>query len=258
MGEEALWCRDVQAYSVGGDLHRTQFGGRNFEYISEDANMCGFMGTCLVKGMQSRHVNAGMKHFSLNDQETSRTGVSTFFNEQAFRETSLRMYELSVTKGDMHALMTGLNRLGGTYCTQSRALLTTVLRNEWGFSGTCVSDADSKTYQNVAECLHAGLDLFCCDYSSVSASRAERLINAGDGYLLQCLRTAVKNSHYGIVNSGAMNGVSATIETFVAGWEIALYVAVGVIAAGFVVVMFFYVNAKYGIIDKIKGGKKSE
>ena len=256
MGEEGLWCRNLKNHSVGGDLHRTQFGGRNFEYISEDGNMCGFVATNIVLGMNCRGVNAAMKHMAGNDQEFGRTGLCTFFNEQAYRETALRMYELAVTKGNMKALMTGLNRLGGTFCTQSKAMLTNVLREEWGFQGATISDADSATYGNVVECLEAGLDLFCCDFSSVSANRVKKAINDGDGHMLERLRNAVKNTHFIVANCGSMNGLSkdTVIATGNGWWAIAAYVIDGVVALAWLGVLFGFLNEKYDLLAKMKKG----
>lgn len=255
MGEECMWSGGkYKINSVGADLHRTPFGGRNFEYISEDGNMCAMVSVYIVTGMQSHGTNASMKHMANNDQERYRTGVATFFNEQAFRETSLRIYELAVTKANLHSLMTGLNRLGGTYCTQSYAMLTTVLRNEWGFEGATVSDADSATYNNVAECLTAGLDAFCYDFSGVSTRKATQLVERGDGYILQCMREAVKREHFLVVNSGAMNGVDRIVEA--AGtpwWEIVMIVIDTVVGVGLLCSLFFYLNGKYDLIGKIKG-----
>lgn len=257
MGEEALWRGAInKMHSVGGDLHRTPFGGRNFEYVSEDPNMCGLVAMNIVIGMRSRGANASMKHMTNNDQERYRTGVATFFNEQMFREVSLRIYEFAVTKADLRALMTGLNRLGGTYCTQSYAMLTTVLRDEWGFVGATISDADSATYSNVAECLTAGLDSFCYDFSSVSANTVKKLVNAGDGNILQHLREAVHRAHYLVVNSGAMNGTGRVVEeTGTPWWQYVLYTVDAVVAAGLLCALFFFVNEKYGLIKKIASAK---
>ena len=257
MGEEGMWSGgNFKNHSVGGDLHRTPFGGRNFEYVSEDSYMCAIAAANIVAGMQSHGTNASMKHMTNNDQERNRTGVSTFFNEQSFREVSLRIYEIAVTESDLHSLMTGLNRLGGTYCTQDGAMLTTVLRDEWGFEGATSSDADSATYVNVAECLAAGLDSFCYDFSGTSTRKAAQLINGGDGYILQCVRDAVKRNHFLVVNSGAMNGVGREVaETGITWWEVTIVVIDVVVALGLACALFFLLDAKYGIIDKIKGRK---
>lgn len=261
LGEEALW-RDNNTYtlySVGGNLHRTPFAGRNFEYISEDATMCALISQYVVKGVQSTGCNAAMKHMTNNDQELYRTGVATFFNEQAFREASLRIYEYAVVKYDLRNMMTGLNRLGPTYCTQSYALLTVVLRYEWGFEGSVTSDAASATYVNVAECLAAGLDTFCGDYSSVSSTKAQRLVNNGDGNILELLRQAVKRTHYCTVNSIAMNGVGRTVEAAgLSWWQYTIYAIDAVVAIGLLCSLFFYTNSKYGFIDKYKKSKGSE
>ncbi len=254
MGEEGLWCKNFKNNSVGGDLHRTQFGGRNFEYISEDGNMCGFVGAKITEGMNKHGVHAAMKHMAGNDQEYGRTGLCTFFNEQAYRETALRMYEMSVKQSSLSALMTGLNRLGGTYCTQSQAMLTNVLRKEWGFKGATISDADSATYGNVVECLTAGLDIFCCDFSEVSSSRCKKAIKAGDGYIHQKLREAVKNTHYLVVNGCSMNGLTknTVIDSGMKWWQktlIGVDAGIGLVYASAVAL---FIVTKYDLIKKVK------
>ncbi|MBQ1490931.1 MAG: fibronectin type III-like domain-contianing protein, partial [Blautia sp.] len=98
LAEEAMYLSAPMIWMPGANLHRTPFGGRNFEYYSEDANMTYLCTIPTVTAMEEKGLHAGPKHFAANDQENGRMGISTFFNEQAFREGSLRGFEGAVVE----------------------------------------------------------------------------------------------------------------------------------------------------------------
>ncbi len=235
MGEECLFCGFTCVFNLGGNLHLTPFGGRNFEYISEDGTFNFYATAVEAEGMISKGVTPSIKHFAGNDQEFARKGVSTFFNEQFFREIDLRAFEGALRKAGASGLMQALHRLGVILDPQSYALNTEVLRNEWGFEGFAETDALSRTaYTNYfVGALAAGTSVYCLDSGGTSTKKVyQYLSSSGDGDMLLHLRRAVKDYHYAMVNGCGINGLSetATVRSVTPWWQILLYCLDGVFA----------------------------
>lgn len=140
----------------GDDLVREPRGGRDFEYAGEDPLLAGTIAGAEVRGIQSQHVIAVLKHFALNDQETGRTLLSADLNRAQARMSDLLGFELAIEQGHPGALMCAYNRVGGTYSCQNRWLLTEVLKRDWGFAGYVMSDWGA-VHSTVRSAL-AGLD----------------------------------------------------------------------------------------------------
>ena len=181
-GAEAAANHVVGLYAPGMNIHRTPFSGRNFEYYSEDGLLSGKMGAAMVQGVDSQGVYTYIKHFALNDQESNRLSVSVWANEQSIREIYLKPFELSVKEGGTTAVMSSYSRLGNTWAGASKALLTDVLRNEWGFHGMVVTDSamGNTNWIDVNLTIRAGGDMMLClmgvklDSSSNTAQQAMR------------------------------------------------------------------------------------
>lgn len=229
MAEEAIYLGLMEIWSPGGNLHRTPFGGRNFEYYSEDATMNYLCSIPEVRALEARGVVSGIKHCAGNDQENNRIGISVFFNEQAFRENGLRGFEGALAVAGGSSVMQGFNRLGLTGCSASKAMNTGVIRNEWGMKGIIITDATSSVttgYRaNYVDQLVAGTDSFCIDFSGVTAQIIrDQIVSTNDGFLLGELRRAAKNNLYCALNSPAMNGysVNTKVITITPWWQPAL------------------------------------
>lgn len=228
MAEEALYCKLPLFWAGGGNLHRTPFGGRNGEYFSEDAVLTNLYTTTELTAVQSRGVTPGIKHVAGNDQELHREGLAVFFNEQAFREQTLRAFEGALSNENTMALMQSFNRLGLVWASSSKALCTQVLRKEWGFNGQQETDgvAGGAYKSHFATSLSAGTTTYCIDPTGSAASAiVEEIRGNDDGNMLLNLRDAVKRYHYMLSHTNLINGLSmnATVESIMPWWQIALY-----------------------------------
>ena len=188
----------VGLYAPGLNIHRTPFSGRNFEYYSEDPVLNGKLGAAMTRGCNSMGVYCYPKHFALNDQETNRSGVCVWSNEQAMREIYLKAFEIVVKEGNNHGLMSSYNRIGTVWSGGCEALLTDVLRGEWGFEGAVATDYANAKLLNADQALMAGGDLML---STTGATLSERVTGSVEGQ--QKLRQAAKDVLYMVVNSRA-------------------------------------------------------
>ncbi|MGM9537055.1 MAG: glycoside hydrolase family 3 C-terminal domain-containing protein, partial [Candidatus Onthomonas sp.] len=128
-------------YAPAMNIHRTPFAGRNFEYYSEDGVLSGKIASQAVAAAMNRGVYAYIKHFALNDQETHRWEMlCTWSSEQAIREIYLKPFELSVKEGGTTAVMSSYNYVGTQWAGACSNLLVNVLREEWGFQGSVLTD----------------------------------------------------------------------------------------------------------------------
>lgn len=122
------------------NIHRTPLGGRDFECMSEDPYLTSRLAVAYVEGVQSRRVATCVKHFVGNDSEFERFTISSEIPERAFREIYLRPFHAAITEAGSRSVMSAYNRLHGTWCSENAAILTGILRDEWGFDGVVVSD----------------------------------------------------------------------------------------------------------------------
>ncbi|MET0457622.1 MAG: glycoside hydrolase family 3 N-terminal domain-containing protein, partial [Ilumatobacteraceae bacterium] len=155
------------------NLHRTPIGGRNFECPSEDPVLAAAVAVAYVRGVQHERVAACIKHFVGNDTEFERMTISSEIDERTLRELYLVPFEAAVREGGVRAIMTGYNKLNGTYCSEHPWLLADVLRGEWGFDGAVVSDWFGT--HSAAASLLAGLDI---EMPGPPRERGERLAAA--------------------------------------------------------------------------------
>jgi beta-glucosidase len=138
-------------------IQRYPFGGRNFETYSEDPYLGAKMAISWVKGLQSHHVIASVKHFAMNDQEWERNNYNVISDERTMREIHLPVFEAAVCEGGAWSVMAAYNKVNGQHCTENYHLLKDVLKGNWGFKGFVISDWVS-TYSTV-DAANAGLDL---------------------------------------------------------------------------------------------------
>lgn len=225
-------------YAPGANIHRSQFGGRNFEYMSEDGVLTGKMAAAQMRGCQSKGVYCFMKHFALNDQETHRSnnGVSVWVTEQAMREIYLRPFEIAVKEGQTRAVMSSFNRIGVRWAGGDYRLLTAILRDEWGFEGTVVTDFVSGSYMNTRQMLYAGGSLNLNNQQQYNWNDFDAN-NAND---VAVLKARAKDILYTVANSNAFN--REVVGYMLPMWEIWLIVADCVVVAGIAVWGFFAIR----------------
>ena len=156
IGDETACLGQHVLEGPGVCLHRTATAGRNFEYFSEDPYLSGVMGVEVTNAIQSHDIIAMGKHYVVNDQEYERFRTSVEVDEHVLRELYLLPFEMLVKDADIAAIMSAYNRIRGTYATENRYTLHTVLRQEWGFEGYVQSDFWS--CRSCAGSLNAGMD----------------------------------------------------------------------------------------------------
>ncbi len=157
IGEEAQ-AQNVQiVLGPGNNIKRSPLGGRNFEYFSEDPVLSGHIAAGVIEGIQSKKAGTALKHFACNSQESQRFIIDEKIGERALREIYLASYEYPVKKAKPTSIMCSYNRVNGDYCSQSKWLLTDILRSEWAFKGFVMSDWGAVDCRPQA--VYAGLEL---------------------------------------------------------------------------------------------------
>ena len=172
------------------NIHRSPLCGRNFEYYSEDPVVAGEMASALVNGIQSNRVGASVKHFACNNKETNRKHSDSRVSERALREIYLKAFEIVVEKAKPYTIMSAYNAINGERASESRDLLTGILRDEWGYEGMVTSDwwtrgehykelnagNDLKMGNGFPERLAAADELNAVDHEQLKIS-AKRILN---------------------------------------------------------------------------------
>lgn len=250
IGEQGLYNGFNGWYAPAMNTHRNAFAGRNYEYYSEDGLLAGKMAASEVSGVMKYGSYCYLKHFALNDKEDGRNGIATWANEQAIREIYLKPFEVAVkeAKADVNyydedgklqtstikaatAIMSSYNRIGCTWSGARYGLMTTILRDEWGFNGAVLTDYyGGSAYMNPDSGIRAGNDLMLNTFADGSLSDQKSATGVA------AMRRAAHNTLYMVVNSNAMQGIvpGSTVTYQLATWQKCL-IAGDIVAAAIVI-----------------------
>lgn len=231
-------------YGPGGNLHRSPLGGRNFEYYSEDPLLSGIMCAYHVLGAKEQGVIAYIKHIGPNESDSGRNGAYKWLTEQSLRENYLKPFELAVKVGGSNGLMASVDRVGGARCTGSYAMLTAVVRDEWGFRGTVITDYyQSGIVNDIDEGVRCGNtqvlhpDLSESVFDDLSSNTAQKYIHKSAKDILY---SYVATKYYAMTASGLTQEdvIGNTADVF--AWWIPVLVGVDVVCAGLMGVWIFF------------------
>ena len=227
-GTEMLQKGNGGIYGLGANIHRTPWGGRAYEYCSEDGFLTGAITSYESKGMRSMGVILWTKHFALNDQDLYRgAGAMVWANEQTIREIYLKAFETSITDGYCNGLMTSYNRIGPSWCGQNEQLLTNVLRKEWGFTGITITDAcGTNEFMGGNSSLHAFANMAGQDawMGNFKEGALKPYYESRNATVCKAVRESAHRILYTQLHSLMMNGVSSSTKfiNITPGWESAL------------------------------------
>lgn len=277
IGQEGLTNGIHGWYAPAVNLHRSPFGGRNFEYYSEDPLISGKIGAAMVSGARQNGLFAHIKHFALNEMDHARGNIQVYATEQSMREMYLRGFEIATKEAECTiqvydgetggqktvelkaagAYMTSMTFIGPKFSGASYELLTTLLRNEWGFEGFVITDFTSGDNKSKDCGYKVGNDLWM-------GMRTTPLNDLDTATAQWAARNAIKNIAYTIVNSSAYNGIAPGSYAYydMSPWRIGLIVfdvIAGVIAAaGVAWVVLRTVDEKRHPEKYRKGGDDNE
>lgn len=255
-------------YAPAINLHRSPFAGRNFEYYSEDPILSGKLAVNVINGAKTKGVYTDLKHFAVNDQETNRSGVSTFLTEQSLRELYLKPFEIAVKGNDdpsqvpsavndgwdknpngfsgTTGVMSSFNRIGNRWTGGDYKLLTEILRNEWGFKGLVICDYKTDNdFMDARQMVYAGNDLILASLTTLQWTSSDPMggPSAQSNQDLYVLRKASKNILYTVANS---NSIQLDIVGYRLEWWKSLTIALDVIIpVGLAVWGFFAIRKSW-------------
>ena len=265
-------------YGYGLNMHRSAFGGRNYEYYSEDGVLAGKFAAVEASAASEKGLITFMKHYALNDQETNRqlNGYCAYVNEQAFREVYLKGWEIYIKEAKMNiryyaedengvdtklstvsmpaatGIMTAYNRIGATYAGASVSLKN-ILEDEFGYTGTTITDAGGQknTYMTTDFLLRRGGHL------TLTNNGTDGLYDTTSPTAVYHLKDATKHILYNKANSNCVQGIAPGDRVWydMSPRRVGLYTAWGIVGTLSAIDLIFV-----GLIatNKIKLKEKKE
>ena len=215
--EDAIWANESCIIAPGTNLHRSPYCARNHEYYSEDPMLTSLMTVAVCDGGQARGLMLEPKHFAFNHQESNRSGVSTFFREQAGRENELRAFQKVMSENHCSGIMTAFNRIGTVFAGANKNVLVNISRNEWGYIGWIVTDMiNGADYMNWRDVTAGGggncLTTSAYDTSSIGNMASSKSAIQKDTAFQEMMKYSLRFWLYQLANSNVMNGLKSTTE----------------------------------------------
>ena len=268
IGQEGLQSDLTGWYAPAMNIHRSPFGGRVYEYYSEDALLSGKLAAAVVSGAADQGVFSYIKHMALNEQESWRSVfLATWATEQAMREIYLKPFEICVKEAKCNlkyisdekgtvsektiraatGVMSAQNCIGSILGFTHYGMLTNVLRKEWGFQGAVVTDLYPSAWNNLRDMtIRAGNDLYMMNKTGYNAEDYDSTTARN------VMRNAIHNILYMTVNSNAMNGIApgTTFSYEMSPWK-KLLVGIDIAVAALVITV-----AVKKVMNKKKGQEK--
>lgn len=244
IGNNCLSANVAVLYGPGNNIHRVPYGGRNFEYYSEDGFLSGEMSMYEVAAIESKGVHVVMKHFALNDCEQDRMGLGVWLSEQAAREIYLKAFQAPIEEGNGGGVMVAYTRWGAIWSGSNKGLMTGILREEWGSEGLSITDNVLTQYVNGVDALMAGgVSTFDAMLPYVLNQLPDY---EDDPVIVTAMREACHHNLYAIANSVAMNGVGAntTVKAVKPSLVVKLQVMMIIFIVLFVVSLFLFIKKK--------------
>lgn len=206
-GKEVIARKSHVLLAPGINIHRNPLCGRNFEYFSEDPYLTGKMAVAYIKGVQSAGASATPKHFACNNQESKRGINDSRVSQRALREIYLKGFEICIKEANPDCLMTSYNKLNGVYNYFNYELVTTILRDDWGYKGCVMTDwwmkngksKHFKTLKTQAYRVRAQVDVFMPGAPNYGIHKGKsdgtllKSLNGDDGITLAELQRSAKN-----------------------------------------------------------------
>lgn len=233
MGDEAPVMGGITGlYAPTVNLQRTPYNTRNYEAYSEDGVLSGYMGAAMINGATDNGLTCYLKHLALSEPGYNPNYLNTWLTEQNFRENYLKAFEIAVKQGGANGVMSAFNRIGAVDACNSYALLTQVLRGEWGFRGAVVTDYNMGDVNNQ---VRSGNDLHLLPPGNSKQNWLDKYSSAD----MTAGQLAVKNTLYSYCNTyyraktynpDAKIGVTEQDDVF--AWWVPVLVTCDVLVAG--------------------------
>lgn len=255
MATEVAATKTIGMYAPALDTHRHPYNGRNFEQYGEDSVLCGKLGSKQVYGMITHGIQPSVKHFVISTPGKNPVNYNSWITEQNLRENYLKAFEWTVKEGNTNFIMTSFNNIGGVKCAFSYALNTQILREEWGFKGSVITDYnvnDNGAGRTTASLIRAGNDL---RFQGSEANRAE--LDENNAVDMALAVRSVKNSLYSFCNTyyrAKEYNPNFTVTTATVipafNWWVPSLIAVNVIIMGGFLFLVFWLWIKDFVFKK--------
>ncbi|HEY8804363.1 MAG TPA: glycoside hydrolase family 3 N-terminal domain-containing protein [Clostridium sp.] len=217
-GKEMYFFGNDLLLGPGMNIHRYALNGRNFEYYSEDPLLTGKTGIAEVSGIQSQGVGATIKHYAANNQEDGRSNLPTTIGTRALREIYLRGFEYVIEGAQPWSIMSSYNQINGVSTSENPELMTSVLRNDFGFKGFAMTDwfgEGNASYWAAQTGNNANSSLVKAgnDLSMPSGSPTNIIAGLDSGFItVDKLNTSVKRILQYVIKTPAFKGVAVSTE----------------------------------------------